>query len=143
MVDVAMADARDRLLEFLDSRDCARAAGNAVTSGLTLMTDTAGPLEDSQLQVTVETMPLRRRGAGVVVPMQWTAVDSQTTGTSVILDADLEVHATSGGATRISLVGSYRPPQRTQVHSDHSLLGKVTDVVATEFLKRLARQVAG
>ncbi len=140
MVEVPVADAQRRLIDFLDSPAGDQAAREAVAAGQAALTGEARSA-DADLDVRIETMPMRLRGAGLAVPMAWLA-RTPAGGSPVVLDADVELAPATETTTRISLAGSYRPPVvPPEAQQQPSLLAKATEAMAAGFLDGLARRL--
>jgi hypothetical protein len=134
-IDVPLAVAQHRLLEYLHGGDLESLASVAYAEGVTVLARSG--IAGLSKTVEIQSIPAYRRGSTTVVPLRWIATGALS-GAFPVLDANLELTAENAG-TMLMVVGSYRPP--------FGVLGAVVDRlvlhgVATSTLRRFVAQLA-
>lgn len=140
-VAVPVDVAQQRLARFLDSAAGSEAGRAALAAGraVTACSDSTAA---AGLAARIATVPARRRGPGIVVPMQWRA-GSPARQMPVVLDADVEVQPTIDGASRITVTGSFRGRPRSAGSAvEGSKRGTMAAAVVGVFMRSLAQSVA-
>lgn len=100
-----------------------------------------GVLGPARQRVRVDTGPPRRRGDGVVVPVEWETIRLQ--GLFPKLEADLEVAPLGDDRCRLTLSGQYNPPfGQVGASLDRRVLHWVAESTVRAFLADLAEALA-
>jgi hypothetical protein len=139
-VDVPLAVAQHRLLEFLLRGDMDSLASAAYEEGVTVFTK-AGVAGLSKT-VEIQSIPAYQRGSSTVVPLRWVATGPLGSAFPV-LDANLELSAGDAG-TELLIVGSYRPPfGALGAALDRLMLHSVAQATVRRFATQLTAVAAG
>lgn len=92
-------------------------------------------------RLEVRSLPATVRDGAIVIPIRWLAT-GPVGDLFPTLDANLELHPTEEGSTRLVLVGSYVPPLGTVGATlDLLVLNRVARATIAGFLARLAHLV--
>jgi hypothetical protein len=110
-VAVPFALARERLQLGLISGFVADSSSDAYKQG-TMLLARLGPFKDQPRlakQVRIKTLPPYSRGDALVIPLRWIPVGPRS-GPFPEFDGNLELSPDGPQNSRLTLVGSYRPP---------------------------------
>jgi hypothetical protein len=139
LLDVPLAVAQHRLLEYLHRGNLETIACDAYADGVTMLAE-AGVAGLSKT-VQIQSIPAYLRGTITVIPLRWIATGAFS-GAFPVLDANLELTATEAG-TRLEIVGSYRPPfGAIGAAVDHLLLHTVASSTVRRFVALLGEVAA-
>ncbi len=140
LIDLPVGAAQARLASLINDGGVWRSAETAYANGIEHVIR-VGPFGDVPVAaklVRVQFLEPRHRDDGVTVPMRWEARGAAG-ALFPVLDADLSLASEGEHATRLALVGSYRPPFAwLGAGLDRTLLRRV----ATATIRALLRDIA-
>jgi hypothetical protein len=141
LLDLPVSTAQARLSEVIGDGGVWRSAQTAYASGIERVIR-VGPFGDVPVMaklVRVQLLDPRHRDDGATLAMRWEAIG--TAGTLFpVLDADLSLTSEGEHATRLAVVGTYRPPFAwLGAGLDRALLHRVATATIRALLRDLAR----
>src|SRR5262245_53851811 len=145
VLDLPIQVARPRLVGLVGGGGVARSAEAAYASGIAGLIR-VGPLGDvpgAAKLVRIQFLEPVHRDDGLTLAMRWEAV-GPAGGLFPVLDADISLTREGEQATRLALVGSYRPPLSWfGAGLDRAVLRRVAMATIRALLRDVARTLAG
>lgn len=144
LLDLQVSSAQARLAGLVGDGGVWRCAQDAYASGIERMIRVGpfGCVPGMAKLVRVQFLDPRHHDDGVTMAMRWEAVGAAG-ALFPVLDADLSLTRAGDHASRLALVGSYRPPFAwLGTGLDHALLHRVATATIRALLRDIARALA-
>ncbi len=144
VLDVPVGDARARLDSLVCCGELAGSAAAAYEDGLDsqIRVGPFGDVPGASKLVRVQFLDPIQRAESITLGMRWEATGAAG-ALFPVLDADISLTPAAGSKTRLSLVGSYRPPfGRLGSGLDRTILSRVATATIRELLRSIADAVA-